>query len=128
MINHSYLSNMNIEAFRDYCLSLKGVDEGTPFGPDVLVFRVMGKIFAITGLTDPEFRVNLKCDPDRAIELRAQYPDIIPGWHMNKEHWNTVYFERGMIEEDLLIELIDHSYELIGQSLKKKDRDRLAEL
>jgi predicted DNA-binding protein (MmcQ/YjbR family) len=119
---------MNIEEFRMYCLNLKGVDEALPFGPETLVFRVMKKIFAITGMDEEEFRVNLKCDPERAIELRAAYPDIIPGWHMNKKHWNTVYFERGMIEEDLLRELIDHSYQLVADSLKKAEKEILKNL
>ena len=69
-----------------------------------------------------EFRVNLKCDPERSVELREEYEDIIPGWHMNKHHWNTVYFERGL-SHDFLKELIDHSYDLIVKSLKKKDRE-----
>ncbi len=119
---------MNIEDFRSYCLGLKGVEETLPFGPDTLVFKVMGKMFALTGLDDDDFRVNLKCDPEWAIELRARYPDIIPGWHMNKKHWNTVYFERGMIDDGLLVELIDHSYALVAASLKKADRDLLENL
>ncbi|MCB0583599.1 MAG: MmcQ/YjbR family DNA-binding protein, partial [Phaeodactylibacter sp.] len=73
---------MNIEEFREYCLSKKGVEETFPFGEDTLVFKVMGKIFAITGLDSAEFAVNLKCDPDRAIELREQHPEVRPGWHM----------------------------------------------
>lgn len=124
----SEYQKMNIEDFRMYCLSMKGVDEALPFGPETLVFRVMKKIFAITGLAEEEFRVNLKCNPDRAIELRASYPDIIPGWHMNKQHWNTVYFERGSIDEDLLIELINHSYQLVADSLKKADKKALKNL
>ena len=75
---------MDIEKFRDYSLSKKGVTEETPFGPDTLVFKVVGKMFSATGLNDPEFRCNLKYDPEYAEELRGEYPDIIPGWHMNK--------------------------------------------
>lgn len=120
---------MNIEAFRNYCLDKPAVEETLPFGPDTLVFKVMNKMFAITGLNEEEFRVNLKCDPEYAIELRAEYPgDIIPGWHMNKQHWNTVYFERGFIEDELLIEMIDQSYDLIVKSLKKADREYLQNL
>lgn len=119
---------MHIEAFREYCIGLKGVEETLPFGPETLVFKVMGKMFAATGLNDEVFRVNLKCDPERAIELRASYPDIIPGWHMNKKHWNTVYFERGTIEESLLVDLIDHSYQLVVSSLKKADKEALDSL
>lgn len=118
---------MHIEAFRAYCLAKKGVEETFPFDETTLVFKVMGKIFAITGLEHEDFRVNLKCDPQRAVELREQYPQIIPGWHSNKRHWNTVYFEDGLPEE-LLRELIDHSYELVVRGLRKKDREWLAQL
>ncbi|TXB68965.1 MmcQ/YjbR family DNA-binding protein [Phaeodactylibacter luteus] len=110
---------MDIESFRAYCLEKPGVTEDLPFGPDTLVFKVMGKMFALTGLDEAEFRANLKCDPDRAVELREQYPQIRPGWHMNKKHWNTVVFEDGLPER-LLRELIDHSYELVASKLPKK--------
>jgi predicted DNA-binding protein (MmcQ/YjbR family) len=103
---------MDIEQFRTYCLSKYGAEETFPFGEDTLVFKVYGKIFAITGLNDETFRVNLKCDPEYAIELRDHYPQIIPGWHMNKKHWNTVAFDEGL-PEDLLRSLIDHSYGLV---------------
>ena len=115
---------MNIEAFREYCLSKKGVEETFPFGEETLVFKVMGKMFALTGLDSPEFTVNLKCSPDRAEELREEHPEIRPGWHMNKTHWNTVEFETGL-EESLLCELIDHSYELVVKGLSKKVREEL---
>ncbi len=112
---------MNIEEFCSYCLQKKGVEEAFPFDEVTLVFKVMGKIFAITGLDSTEFKVNLKCDPDRAIELREQYPEVQPGWHMNKQHWNTVSFE-GDLDDRFLCELIDHSYDLIVKSLPKKVR------
>ena len=115
---------MNIEEFREYCLSKKGVEETFPFGEDTLVFKVMGKIFAITGLDSAEFTVNLKCDPDRAIELREEYPEVRPGWHMNKKHWNTVEFETGLSDE-FLCELIDHSYDMVLKGLPKKVRAEL---
>jgi len=118
---------MNIEEFRDYCLSKKGVEETLPFGPDVLVFKVMGKMFSATSLNEEEFRMNLKCNPERSIELRASNPDIIPGWHMNKKHWNTVYGERN-VEESLIRELIDHSYDLVVSSLKKAEKETLKNL
>ncbi len=119
---------MDIETFRHYVMNMKGVEETLPFGPDTLVYKVMGKIFAITGLDATEFRVNLKCDPERAIQLREEYPgDIIPGWHMNKQHWNTVYFETGLSRE-LLIELIHDSYDLIVESLPKKLQEELRSL
>lgn len=112
---------MNIETFRDYCLSKKGVEETFPFGEDVLVFKVMGKMFSATNLNEEEFRVNLKCDPEYATELRDQYDDIIAGWHMNKNHWNTIFFENGLSSK-FLISLIDHSYDLVVSKLKKADR------
>jgi predicted DNA-binding protein (MmcQ/YjbR family) len=116
---------MDIEQFRNYCLSKNGVEESFPFGEETLVFKVMGKIFAITGLENDTFRVNLKCDPERAEELREQHPDdIIPGYHMNKKHWNTVFFEQGL-NDAFLLELIDHSYDLIVQKLPKRDREAL---
>ena len=119
---------MNIEALRLYCLSQKAATEGTPFGPDTLVFRVMGKIFALLGLDAVECSINLKCDPDFAIELREKHPDhIIPGYHMNKKHWNTVYTERGL-DDNLIKELVDHSYNLIAQSLPKAARQELDNL
>lgn len=118
---------MNIEEFRNYCLSKKAVTEDFPFDETTLVFKVMGKMFALTGLDAEEFRVNLKCDPGYGIELREKYEDIIPGWHMNKTHWNTVYFENGL-EMKLLCKLIDHSYEMVVKKLKKADREFLKNL
>lgn len=108
---------MDIEAFRKYCLNLPGTEETLPFGPDTLVYKVGGKIFALTGLDEDECSVNLKCDPEKAIELREEHPDeIIPGYHMNKKHWNTVYFERGL-PDHFLKNLINHSYQLVVASL-----------
>ena len=115
---------MNIEQFREYCLSKKGVTEDFPFDEVTLCLRVVGKIFAITGLDSEQFKVNLKCDPDYALELREQHPEVQPGWHMNKAHWNTVDFE-GALDERLLRQLIDHSYDLIVKSLKKAQREAL---
>lgn len=115
---------MDIEQFREYCLSKKASSEDFPFGPETLVLRVGGKIFAITGLDNERFTVNLKCDPERSVELREQHPEIQPGWHMNKLHWNTVDFE-GALGERMLRELIDHSYDLVAKSLKKTDREAL---
>ena len=118
---------MDIETFRTYCLAKKGVEETFPFGPETLVFKVMGKIFAITGLDSDTFRVNLKCDPDRALELREEYEDIVPGYHMSKIHWNTVFFENGL-SNAFLKELIDHSYDLIVSSLPKSVQQELQSL
>jgi predicted DNA-binding protein (MmcQ/YjbR family) len=113
---------MDLDQFREYCFTKKGVTEETPFGPDTLVYKV-GKIFAITSFSIP-LAVNLKCDPERAIELREEFEEIQPGYHMNKQHWNTVTC-KGRLSDKMLKELIDHSYELIVQSLKKTDRDKL---
>lgn len=118
---------MNIEQFRDYCLSKKGVEECFPFDESTLVFKVMGKMFALTGLNREEFKVNLKCDPERAILLREEFEEVQAGYHMSKKHWNTVSFE-GLLEDRMLLELIDHSYDLVVKTLKKKDRELLAEL
>ncbi|GAB5540056.1 MAG: MmcQ/YjbR family DNA-binding protein [Salibacteraceae bacterium] len=116
---------MNIEEFRDYCLAKPSVSESTPFGPDTLVFKVMNKMFALCDI-DAFESVNLKCDPERSIELRAQYDGIKPGYHMNKKHWNTVNCD-GSVNDDLLLELIDHSYNLVVSSLPKKVREGLKE-
>ena len=117
---------MNIEAYRDYCLAKPGVTEGFPFDDKVLVFKVMGKMFAITDVDDFE-SVNLKCDPDRALELREENPGIQPGFHMHKASWNTVATD-GSVEEPLFYELIDHSYEMVVRGLTKKLRAQLEEL
>ena len=119
---------MNIEALRLYCLSKKAATEDTPFGPDTLVFRVQGKIYGLMGLDVLECGINLKCNPDFAIELREKHPDhIIPGYHMNKQHWNTVYTERGL-DAKIIKELVDHSYDLIVQSLPKAKRLELEQM
>lgn len=115
---------MNIEEFTVYCLNKKGVEESFPFGGDTLVFKVMGKIFALTGLESTPCTVNLKCTPDWAITLREEYEDIIPGYHMNKVHWNTVNIE-GALDENLVKKLIDHSYDLVVGSLKKSEKAAL---
>ena len=109
---------MNIETFRELCLKKPGTTEETPFGPDTLVFKVMGKMFALTDLNTFE-SVNLKCDPERAVELREEHEGITPGWHMNKVHWNTVLTD-GSVKDALLRELLDHSYALVVASLSKK--------
>ena len=115
---------MNIEEFRNYCLSKKGVTENFPFDEATLVFKVMNKIFALTNLKNIELSVNLKCNPDWAIELREAHPEVQPGYHMNKKHWNTVAFEESL-NDDFLEKLIDHSYDLVVAKLKKADREFL---
>jgi len=114
---------MNIEELREYCLLKKGVTECFPFDEVTLVFKVGGKMFALSNL-DGEPSVNLKCDPEKAIELREQYSSIVPGYHMNKTHWNTVYMDSN-IPNKLLKELIDLSYKLIVESLPKAKRSNL---
>ena len=109
---------MDITFFRSYCLSKAGTSEDTPFDANTLCFRVGGKIFAIIDIDSFE-SVNLKCDPERAMELRELHSGIIPGFHMNKKHWNTVLFD-GSVSDKLVLELVDHSYELIFNSLPKK--------
>jgi len=118
---------MDIESFRNYCLSKPGVTEEFPFDENTLVFKVMNKMFALTSLTREPFQVNLKCDPERAIELREEHFDIIEGWHMSKKHWNTVFFENGLGNK-FLCELIDHSYDLVVAKLKKADKEVLKNL
>jgi predicted DNA-binding protein (MmcQ/YjbR family) len=116
---------MNTEELRDYCLQKPFVEEGLPFGEDTLVFKVGGKIFLLTSLNQGN-RFNAKCDPERAIELREQYAEVQPGYHMNKVHWNTIFMD-GALTRKQLHELIDHSYNLIIKSLPKKIRGQLFE-
>ena len=111
---------MDIEAIRAYCLTKKAVEEGFPFGDTTLVIKVGGKIFVLINL-DGDPSMNLKCDPDRAIDLREANPAIIPGYHMNKKHWNTVVLD-GSLPKRLILEMIDHSYELVFESLPLKLR------
>ncbi|QED38241.1 MmcQ/YjbR family DNA-binding protein [Antarcticibacterium arcticum] len=119
---------MNIETFRDYCLEKKGVTEGLPFGPDDLVLKVMGKMFTIASLDEVPLRVNLKCDPEKAISLREEYPDnIFPGYHMNKKLWNTLILD-GRLSNSFIFELIDHSYDLVVLGLTKKLQKELQDL
>lgn len=109
---------MNIESIREYCLSKPGVEESLPFGPDTLVFKISGKIFLLTSLDSEELRFNVKCDPDKAIELREEFSYVLPGYHMNKKHWNTIVVD-GSASSKQLKELIDHSYELVNNKKKK---------
>ncbi len=115
---------MDLAKFREYCLSKPEATEGTPFGPDVLVFKVGGKIFALASLDEVPATANLKCDPDLALELRDRYEQVTPGYHMNKKHWNTVEIESGIPDVELR-KMIDHSYELVVKSLPRKAREKL---
>lgn len=110
---------MNLEDLRDYCLSKPHVEEGLPFGPNVLVFKVSGKMFLLTPLDTENVQFNAKCDPERAISLREEYPCVKPGYHMNKALWNTVIVD-GSVSDKILREWIDHSYDLVSSKAKKK--------
>ena len=112
---------MDLAEFREYCLSKPEATEGTPFGPDVLVFKVRGKMFALAALDEVPVRVNLKCEPDLAVELRDRYEQVTPGYHMNKKHWNTVEIGTGIPEVELR-SMIDHSYQLVVKGLPKASR------
>ena len=118
---------MNIEELREYCISKDFTTEELPFGPDTLVFKVGGKVFLLVGLDQVEdLRFNVKCDPEYAVELREKYEHtVFPGYHMNKKHWNTVVVNR-QLGDDKLLELINHSYELVFQSLPKSVRNGLS--
>ena len=118
---------MNIQQLYEFCLSKKGVTEHFPFNDDALVFKVGGKMFCLTSLEAWEKgtpSLNLKCNPERAQELRAQYEAINPGYHMSKVHWNTVTFNQD-VSDKLMLELIDHSYELVYNSLTKKAQNEM---
>lgn len=109
---------MNIETLREYCLSKPNVEETVPFGPDTLVYKVNGKMFLLTGLDEERLSFNVKCDPDKAIELREEYDCVQPGYHMNKKHWNTIIVD-GSVPVKQLKEWIDHSYELVTMKKNK---------
>ena len=121
---------MNIQQLYEYCLSKKGVTEHFPFDEDTLVFKVGGKMFCLTSLQNWENgnpSLNLKCDPEKAIELRAAYEAIQPGYHMSKKHWNTVFFHNDVATK-MLVELINHSYDLVFESLPKKIKQEIEKL
>ncbi len=115
---------MHLDELIAHCLSKRGATEETPFGPEVLVYKVGGKLFALTNPDDVPPEVNLKCDPDRAIELRDRYEAVRPGYHMNKRHWNTVVLD-GSLPDALVLELVDHSYDLVFKSLSRAVREGL---
>lgn len=113
---------MNVEEIRDHCLSLKGVSESFPFDETTLVFKVMNKMFCLLGLDD--YRVSLKNDPEKNLELRSRYPAIIEGYHLNKQHWNTIGLD-GSVPSKLLQEMINKSYQIIVDSLPRKTQAEL---
>lgn len=119
---------MNIEQIRTYCLSKKETTEDFPFDADTLVFKVLGKMFALVSLKwweRGEAAINLKCDPHYAEELRAEHSSIRPGYHMNKTHWNTVYIHEGALSPNFIKVLIDHSYDMVVKGMPKKLREQL---
>lgn len=115
---------MRLDELRDHCLGQPGAAEDQPFGDDLLAFKVGGKIFALLNLADLPARVNLKCDPERAVQLRERHAAIVPGYHMNKRHWNTVYLDGRLSGGDVRA-LVDHSYALVLASLPKRVRTEL---
>lgn len=115
---------MHLEEIREYCLEKKGVEECLPFGNDTLVFKVMGKMFLLTGIETQPTRFNAKCNPEKAIDLRENFSCILPGYHMNKKHWNTIICD-GSVSQNQIKEWIDDSYNLVVSSLTKKIKSEL---
>lgn len=111
---------MNIEELREYCLGKENTTENLPFGPGTLVFSINGKIYLLVGFDRSPLQFNVKCDPEFALEIRERHPCILPGYHMNKKHWNTVIVD-GSLSDQMLRELIDHSYDLVKNGKKKKN-------
>ncbi len=118
---------MNIEQLRIHCLAKKGASECFPFDEEVLVFKVLDKMFAAISINKRPWAVNLKCDPEKALAYREKHVEIEPGFHMNKKHWNTVHFDSAL-EDKLIIYLINHSYELVVSKMTKKNREILKQL
>ena len=114
---------MDIESIRNYCISKNAVTESMPFDDKTLVFKVTDKIFALAALDSYPLALNLKCDPEKAIDLRERFESVRPGYHSNKKHWNTIELN-GEIPKDALYELIDHSYNLVIAKLTKKMRQK----
>jgi predicted DNA-binding protein (MmcQ/YjbR family) len=116
---------MDIEAIHEFVLHLHPQVAATqPFGPDTLVFKIVGKVFMLLSLDEVPTRINLKCEPDRAVELRESYAAIIPGYHMNKKHWNTIIID-GTLQRSFIQEMIRDSYELVVAKLPKKQKEAL---
>ena len=117
---------MNLEIIREYSLSKPGVSESLPFNEDSPVYKVMSKIFMIANL-NPPISINLKCDPEKAVDLRERYSCVTPGYHMNKTHWNTIFIDNS-VPDRVIFEWIDHSYELVSSGLKKSEKVELRNL
>ena len=116
---------IEFEDVREMCLTWPEVSEGYPFGEDHLVFKVKNKMFCLMSLDAFPSTMNLKCEPDRAIELREQYDGVAPGYHMNKKHWNTLTLD-GSVPDDVVLELVRHSYDRVVSGLKKSEREEIA--
>lgn len=119
--------NMNIEELREYCISKKGATESLPFGPETLVFKVLNKAFLLVGMDESPLEFNVKCEPEKAIELREKYSCVIPGYHMNKKHWNTIVAD-GSVSTKMMETWITDSYNLVVNGLTKKEKQKLLEL
>ncbi|MCC9168336.1 MmcQ/YjbR family DNA-binding protein [Pontibacter harenae] len=115
---------MNIEDFREHCLAKAGTTEELPFDEDTLVFKVLGKMYALCSLSQYEKGISLKCDPEQALSLRERYPQVQPGYHMNKKHWNTILPEAGLPDQ-LLLQWIDSSYNLVLNKLPKYLKEQI---
>lgn len=115
---------MNIEEYRDFCLSLKGAEESMPFNDKALVFSVCGKMFSLTNNIDTFDRINVKCDPEEAVELRERFNSVIPGFHMNKKYWNTIIMDHSISDEQIKAWIVN-SYQIIVSQLPKRKRDEL---
>ncbi len=118
---------MYLETLRTFCLQKAATTESTPFGDDTLVFKVAEKMYALASFNPERNSVNLKCDPEYALELREKHPEITPGWHMNKKHWNTVQLGGGL-PDSLIFALVNHSYDLVVQSLPKSVQKSLTDV
>jgi predicted DNA-binding protein (MmcQ/YjbR family) len=121
------MNSITLKTLRAYCCAKAGAVETYPFDDETLVFKVMGKMFALTNIKSAELSINLKCDPDWAMILRDHYTAVTAGYHMNKRHWNSVFID-GSIPDDEIWEMIDHSYRLVVKGLKKAEREKLAVL
>ena len=118
---------MNNEEIREYCLSKPGVTESLPFNDTALVFKVVDKMFALLDLSEDSRGITLKCDPELALELREQYPDVTPAYHFNKKHWNSVYLD-GSVSRKLIFEWISHSYQIVFDKLPASKKKLLEDL
>ena len=116
---------MRAAALRDHCLTFAGSEETFPFGPETSVFKVAGKVFAISGLGQTPLRIALKCDPPLAEQLRQSHPAVLPGYHLNKRHWNTVVID-GSLPEAMIKDMIEDSYDLVVSQLPRSQRQALA--